>query len=91
MNRLSKRTAAMAASAMQAGLDTAVTIAARTPALLSQGFSPTAEGARETQRMIQEKIDAVVEGYQVSRDAARVRLSVLGLMGRAASLALPLF
>jgi hypothetical protein len=35
-------------------------------------------------------IDAVVEGYQVSRDAARVRLSVLGLMGRATSLTLPL-
>lgn len=35
-------------------------------------------------------IDAVVEGYQVSRDAARVRLSVLGLMGLATSLTLPL-
>jgi hypothetical protein len=35
-------------------------------------------------------IDAVVEGYQVSRDAARVRLSVLGLMGQATSLSLPL-
>ena len=69
MNRLSKRTAAMAASAMQAGLDTAVTIAARTPALLSQGFSPTAEGARETQRMIQEKIDAVYEGAAAAQFA----------------------
>jgi IrrE N-terminal-like domain len=35
-------------------------------------------------------IDTVVEGYQVSRDAARVRLCVLGLMGQATSLALPL-
>ena len=69
MNRLSKRTAAMAASSMQAGLDTAVTIAARTPALLSQGFSPTAEGARETQRMIQEKIDAVYEGAAAAQFA----------------------
>ena len=35
-------------------------------------------------------INAVVEGYQVSREAARVRLSVLGLMGQATSLVLPL-
>ena len=69
MSRLSKRTALMAASTMQAGLDTAVTIAARTPALLSQGFNPTAESARETQRMIQEKIDAVYEGAAAAQVA----------------------
>jgi hypothetical protein len=62
MSRLTKRTAMMAASTMQAGLDSAITIAARTPALLSHGFNPTAESLRETQRMIQEKIEAVYEG-----------------------------
>jgi hypothetical protein len=69
MSRLSKRTLLMAASAMQAGMDTAVTIAARTPGLLSQGFNPTAESARETQRMIQEKFDAVYEGAAAAQFA----------------------
>jgi hypothetical protein len=62
MSRLSKRTMLIAASAMQVGMDAAVTIAARTPALMSQGFNPTAESARETRRMVQEKIDATCEG-----------------------------
>ena len=69
MSRLNKRTALMAASAMQAGLDSAVTIAARTPGLLSLGFNPTVESARETQRMIQEKIDAVYEGAAAAQFA----------------------
>jgi hypothetical protein len=67
--RLTRRTAEMAASAMQAGLDATVTIAARTPALLSQGFNPTADGARETQRMIMEKFDAVYEGAAAAQFA----------------------
>jgi hypothetical protein len=55
----------MAASAMQTGVDTVVTIAARAPGL----FNPTAENARETQRMIQEKIDAVYEGATAAQFA----------------------
>jgi hypothetical protein len=62
MSRLRKRTMLIAASAMQAGIDSAVTIAARTPALLIQGFNPTSESARESRRMVQEKVDAVYEG-----------------------------
>ena len=69
MSRLSKRTLFMAASAMQAGMDAAVTIAARTPGLLSQGLNPTAESARETRRMVQEKIDAVYEGAAAAQFA----------------------
>jgi hypothetical protein len=62
MSRLRKRTMLIAASAMQAGIDSAVTIAARTPALFAQGFNPTSESARESRRMVQEKIDAAYEG-----------------------------
>ncbi|MGO8831686.1 MAG: hypothetical protein ACLQE9_02585 [Roseiarcus sp.] len=62
MSRLSKRALAMAAATRQAGVDSAVTIAARTAGLLVQGFSPTAENPREAQRMIAEKIDAACEG-----------------------------
>jgi hypothetical protein len=60
MSRLNKRTFGIAASAMQAGVDAAVTIAARTPGLISQSFNPTAENAREAQRMVQEKLDALL-------------------------------
>ncbi|WP_158814287.1 hypothetical protein [Methylocapsa sp. S129] len=69
MSRLSKRTAIMAASAMQTGIDAAVTIAARTPGLLNQSFNPTAESVRETQRMFQEKVDAVYEGAAAAQFA----------------------
>jgi hypothetical protein len=69
MSRASKRGLVMASSAMQAGVDAAVTIAARTPGLLMHGFNPTVESARETQRMVQEKIDAVVEGAAAAQFA----------------------
>lgn len=69
MSRLSKRAILMAAATMQAGVDSAVTIAARTSGLLSQGFNPTAENARETRRMIQEKIDAAYEGAAAAQFA----------------------
>jgi hypothetical protein len=78
MSRLNKRTALMASSAVQAGFDAAVTIAARTPALLSQSFNPTAESARETQRMVQEKIEAIYEG------AAAAQFAWASLMMKAA-------
>jgi hypothetical protein len=69
MSRLNKRTLHMAAAAMQAGADAAVTIAARTPGLFMHGFNPTAESARETHRMVQEKIDAAVEGAAAAQSA----------------------
>lgn len=69
MKRLSKRALAMAAATMQAGVDSAATIAARTSGLLSHGFNPTAESAREAQRMIGEKIDAVCEGAAAAQSA----------------------
>jgi hypothetical protein len=69
MNRVNKRTLHIASSAMQAGADAAVTIAARTPGLLMQGVNPTAEGAREARRMVQEKIDAFVEGAAAAQFA----------------------
>jgi hypothetical protein len=69
MSRLNKRTFGIAASAMQAGVDAAVTIAARTPGLISQSFNPTAENAREAQRMVQEKLDALVEGAAAAQFA----------------------
>jgi hypothetical protein len=69
MTRLSKRSLSMATSAMQAGVDAAATIAARTPGLLSQGFNPTAESAREARRMVQEKFDAFYEGATAAQFA----------------------
>jgi hypothetical protein len=69
MSRLTKRTLFMASSAVQAGVDAAVTIAARTPALWSHGFNPTAESVRETQRMVQEKVDAALEGAAAAQFA----------------------
>ncbi len=69
MSRLSKRALVMAAATIQAGVDSAVTIAARTSGLLSQGFIPTAESAREAQRMIEEKIDAACEGAAAAQFA----------------------
>jgi hypothetical protein len=69
MSRLNKRAMVMAAAAMQSGFDAAVTIAARAPGFLSQGFNPTVESARETQRMIQEKVDAAYEGAAAAQFA----------------------
>ena len=42
-------------------MDAAVTIAARTQSLMSAGGRPT-EKAREARLMVQEKVDALVEG-----------------------------
>jgi hypothetical protein len=69
MSRLSKRALAIAAATMQAGVDSAVTISARTPGLLIQGFNPTAGSVRESQRMIAEKIDAAWEGAAAAQMA----------------------
>jgi hypothetical protein len=59
--RLTKRSLAIAKANAQAGVDAALTIAARTQGLLALsggGF----EKAREAQLMVQEKVDAAVEG-----------------------------
>jgi hypothetical protein len=69
MDRMSKRTLHMASSAMQAGADAAATIAARTPGLMMHGLNPTAESAREARRMVEEKVEAFVEGAAAAQFA----------------------
>ena len=68
--RLTKRSLAIAKANAQAGVDAALTIAARTQGLLAVsggGF----EKAREAQLMVQEKVDAVVEGAFAAQAAWR--------------------
>jgi hypothetical protein len=62
MNRSTKHSISMANSALQAGKDAAVTVAARMPGLMTQGFDPTGAKLRESQRMVEEKLSAVCEG-----------------------------
>jgi len=69
MGRMDRQARFMAASAMRAGADAAVTIAARTPGLMMHAINPTPAGARETHRMIQEKLDAVYEGATAAQFA----------------------
>ncbi len=59
--RLSTRSLVIAKANAQAGVDAALTIAARTQSLLAPG-SGGSEKAREALLMVQEKVDAVVEG-----------------------------
>jgi hypothetical protein len=59
--RLTKRSLAIAKANAQAGVDAALTIAARTQALLAPGSGGFEKG-REAQLMVQEKVDAAVEG-----------------------------
>lgn len=58
MNSLSSRVSKFAAQSAQSGFDAAVTIAARTPGLMSPG----AENAVEAARMVEEKVVAAAEG-----------------------------
>jgi len=51
----------MAKANLQSGVDAALTIAARTQNLMSPSRGPT-EQAREARLMVQEKLDAAVEG-----------------------------
>ena len=51
----------MAKANVQSGVDAALTIAARTQGLMWPGGRPT-EKAREARLMVQEKLDAAVEG-----------------------------
>jgi len=59
--RLTKRSLAIAKANAQAGVDAALTIAARTQGLLSPGGAEK-EKAREARLMVQEKVDAAIEG-----------------------------
>ena len=62
MRNLNQRSVKFAQKAVQAGLDSAVTIAARTSGLATAGFDPTGEGAREVGLMVREKVVAAYEG-----------------------------
>ncbi len=59
--RHAKRSLAIAKANAQAGADAALTIAARTQNLLAPGGRQS-DKAREARLMVQEKIDAAVEG-----------------------------
>jgi hypothetical protein len=61
LRRLSTRSLAIAKANAQAGVDAALTIAARTQSLFTPG-SGGSEKAREALLMVQEKVDAAVEG-----------------------------
>ena len=57
-----KRSLAIAKANAQAGVDAALTIAARTQGLMSPSAAGAPEKAREARLMVQEKVDAAVEG-----------------------------
>jgi hypothetical protein len=62
MSDLTHRSVKFARRAAQVGLDSAVTIAARTPGLVTAGFDPTGQGAREVGMLVREKVAAAYEG-----------------------------
>lgn len=62
MSDLTLRSMKLARKSAQAGIDAAVTIAARSPGLATSGFDPTGEKSKEARLMVQEKIDAAYEG-----------------------------
>ncbi len=62
MRSLTRRSMHLASKTMQAGLDAAVTIAARTSNMAMPSLDLSGEKARESRLMVQEKITAVVEG-----------------------------
>jgi hypothetical protein len=66
--RLARRSLAIAKANAQAGADAALTIAARTQTLLSPDGRPS-EKAREARLMVQEKVDAAVEGALAAQKA----------------------
>ena len=59
--RLARRSLAIARANAQAGADAALTIAARTQNLLAPGGRES-DKAREARLMVQEKVDAAIEG-----------------------------
>ena len=68
VKRLAKKSLVMAQANAQAGVDAALTIAARTQTLLSPAGEPF-EKAREAQLMVAEKVDAVFEGALAAQAA----------------------
>jgi N-formylglutamate amidohydrolase len=66
--RLTTRSLAIAKANAQAGVDAALTIAARTQGLFAPGPGAP-EKAREARLMVQEKVDAVVEGVFAAQAA----------------------
>ncbi len=59
--RVVRRVRAMANANVQTGLDAALTIAARTQGMMGQGGN-SSDQAREVHLMVQEKLDAALEG-----------------------------
>lgn len=66
--RLTKKSMAMAKANAQAGVDAAVTIAARTQNMFLPAGEPF-EQAREAQLMVAEKMDAAVQGAVAAQAA----------------------
>src|SRR5271170_1935872 len=66
-NRLANRSLVIAKANVGTGVDTALTVLARTQDMLTLG-SP-AEKAREAQLMVQEKVDAAIEGALAAQAA----------------------
>ena len=68
MDSLQRRAIAMSFTAMESSVAAAVTIAARAPILFGL---PTRDGhsARETQRMVAEKVEAAIEGTAAAQVA----------------------
>ena len=66
--RLTKRSLAIAKANAQAGADAALAIAARAHNLLAPGGRPS-DKAREARLMVQEKVDAAVEGAFAAQKA----------------------
>ena len=66
--RVTKRALAIAQANVQAGVDAVLTIAARTQSLLAPGGGQS-EKAREAKLMVQEKVDAAVEGALAAQAA----------------------
>jgi hypothetical protein len=66
--RLARRSLAIARANAQAGADAALTIAARTQSLLAPGGGES-EKAREARLMVQEKVDAAIEGALAAQAA----------------------
>ena len=62
MNSLTAKSMKLARKTAQSGIDAAVTIAARTPGLVTSGLDASGEKATEARLMVQEKIDATFEG-----------------------------
>ena len=66
--RLVRQARVIANANVQAGMDAAVTIAARTHAMMAPHDKPS-EKAREARLMVQEKFDAAVEGALAAQAA----------------------